>query len=283
MKLGTVQSIWRYPVKGMAGEAVSYCPLDKNGLTGDRVLAVQDIARQEIQSCKFRPELLRCKATTNSDGQVTIHFPSGEVLASDNRETNRLISQLVGHDSQIQSLQPAAEKEFYRRFKQDDHTWLDELKATFAREAGELLPDLDNLPPAMQEYVTIVGSFFLVSPFHMLTTASLNHMASINPNADWHIERFRPNIVIATEPELEGLIEQEWIGHKVQVGQCIIDCNSAAPRCGAVIREQQELDEDRQVLRSIVREAQQNLGVYGDILQPGNVAVGDSVYLIDEQ
>ncbi|UTF58962.1 MOSC domain-containing protein [Gilvimarinus sp. DA14] len=282
MRIGTIQSIWRYPVKGMAGESVSQCRLDATGLQGDRQWAVQDIKRREIQSCKFRPELLRCRAQTDVNGEINITFPSGEVLTCDDPQTSQLISQLVGYDSQLQALRPAADRDFYRRFKKDDHTWLKELKSTFEREDGEPLPDLDNLPPTMQEFVSLLGTFFLVSPFHLLTTASLNHMASLNPNADWHIERFRPNLVVATEAGIEGLAEQNWVGHKVQIGACTIECNAEAPRCGAVIRQQSELEADSQVLRSIVRDANQNLGVYGEIIKPGHIRCGDTVTLLEK-
>jgi hypothetical protein len=50
MKIGTIKSIWRYPVKGMSGERVQSCALDAGGLKGDRIWALQDVQRREIQS-----------------------------------------------------------------------------------------------------------------------------------------------------------------------------------------------------------------------------------------
>ena len=281
MKVGTIQSIWRYPVKGMAGELLRSCWLDANGLEGDRLWAVQDVKRQEIQSCKFRPQLLQCRAQSLASGGVAIRFPDGELLPSRAEKTNERISQLLGHASVLQSLRPADDAEFYRRHKQDDHTWLDELKATFEREPGEPLPDLDNLPPAMQEYVSVLGTFFLVSPLHLLTTASLHQMQVRNPGSDWNVERFRPNIVINTEPALQGLVEQGWINRTIKLGNVVVACNGTAPRCGAVVRRQSGLPDDKSILRTIVREAEQNLGVYGDIQQNGTISVGDEVVLLD--
>ena len=81
IKVGTVKSVWRYPVKGMAGEALSEADVQRMGGRGDRILAVQDVVRQEIQSCKFRPQLLQCRAqfTDPSDihSGVSICFPDG--------------------------------------------------------------------------------------------------------------------------------------------------------------------------------------------------------------
>jgi len=46
----------------------------------------------------------------------------------------------------------------------DDHTWLDELKATFDREAGEPLPDFSQLPPPVIDFVSMPRAFCLSSP-----------------------------------------------------------------------------------------------------------------------
>jgi uncharacterized protein YcbX len=283
MKLGTIESIWRYPVKGMAGERLQSCNLDAGGLKGDRIWAVQDVLRKEIQSCKFRPQLLQCRARSLDDslsGQIEITFPNGQVLRCNNSQVNEEISALVGYESLLQPLRHVADCDFYKRYKADTHTWLDELKATFAREEGEPLPDLDNLPQSMQDYVSIPGTFFLVSPFHILTTASLNYMRQKNPDSDWHVERFRPNMVIDTLPGLEGLAEQGWLGKRLKIGELLIDCADTAPRCGAVIRPQSTFDEDKSILRSIVREANQNLGIYGNISKTGVIKVGDDVCLV---
>ena len=281
IEIGTVSSVWRYPVKGMAGESLTRADIGPMGVSGDRTLAVQDVARQEIQSCKFRPELLRCRSkTTSSPEAVEILFPDGEVRLSSDHDVNDKISQLVGHKSKLQSLRPKSDSTFYQRFKRDDHSWLAELKATFEREPGEPLPDLDNLPEAMQTYVSLLGSFFLVSPFHIITTASLDHMQSIHPGPDWNIERFRPNMIVDTSPEISGLAEQEWLGRSLVIGDVTVKLTEAAPRCGAVVRKQQGFSEDRTILRSIVRDAGQNLGVYGDIVASGAINAGDKIYLV---
>lgn len=285
IKIGTVKSLWRYPVKGMAGESINTIEINKMGIHGDRLMAVQDVARQEIQSCKFRPSLLQCRASYKRGDQINqgvkILFPDGESFAADDMIANKKISALLGYESLLQGLRPSTEQDFYRRYKEDDHTWLKELKATFEREPGEPLPDLDNLPEEAQTFVSQLGSFFLVSSFHIITTASVNHLRKLNSSADWNMERFRPNLVIETLPELEGLIEQEWLSLSIKFGDVTIKNTEAAPRCGAVVRKQQSFEQDTSILRTIVAEADQNLGIYGDIVASGTASVGDSVYLCD--
>lgn len=282
MKAGRVKEIWRYPVKGMAGEQVEQCAIGPAGLEGDRIWALRDNARREIQSCKFRPELLSCTARTrngSSSPQVDISMPNNLSSASDDPEIHRYLSELVGYASTLEPLRPDAELDFYRRHKLDDSTWLEELKATFSREPGEPLPDFSQLPQQARDFVTVPGTFFLVTPFHIMTTATLNHMKSLLPQGDWDVRRFRPNIVIETDNAHKGLVEQDWIGKRMHIAESQIDCTATAPRCGAVTRKQQGLAVDKSMLRSIIAEADQNLGIYGSISKPGTLTVGDTVYI----
>jgi uncharacterized protein YcbX len=285
-KVGTIKEIWRYPVKGMAGENLRAGTLDKTGLSGDRIWALRDTARQEIQSCKFRPELLlcsaRCMGATDSDAspQVAVTFPDGSVLGSDEHAIHAQLSQLTGHASTLEPLRPAGDLDFYRRHKLDDHTWLEELKATFERERGEPLPDFSQLPQSAIDFVVATpGAFFLVTPLHLLTTATLQHLRRIAPESDWDVRRFRPNVVIETNPGDEGLVEQAWIGNQLVFGSARVDCVGATPRCGAITRAQREFAADKKILRTVVKDAEQNVGVYGMIADAGVLQVGDAVYL----
>jgi len=282
-RIGTISAVWRYPVKGIAGESIDSCAIDKNGLNGDRLFAVRDVARGEIQSCKFRPGLLSCEARSTNPQPIfdpdsfEIEFSDGTVLSHDDDVMNNKISELLGHESTLEPLRPIGEEEFYRRYKTDDHTWLEELKDTFTREPGEPLPDFSNPTQDFIDYVTLAGTFFLVSPIHIITSASMQYFQTLLPDADWDIRRFRPNIVIETVDGINGLAEQAWLNKTLHIGETSIACSSTAPRCGAVTREQKGIPFDKSMLRTIVKEAEQNLGIYGDISGDGIISVGDEV------
>ena len=280
-KVGTIKQIWRYPVKGMAGELLESCPLGERGLRGDRIWALRDTARAEIQSCKFRPQLLLCSAKVRHDSptEVDVTFPDGSVIGSNSDAVHEKLSALTGRPSTLVSLEPETNTDFYRRHKLDDHTWLEELSATFERAPGEPLPDLAQLPAPMVEFVSLLGTFFLVTPLHLVTTATLTHLKAIHPQSDWNVRRFRPNLVIETDPSAPGLLEQDWIGKSILLGQARVDCAAATPRCGAITRPQAQLGLDKTILRTVVNEADQNVGVYGVITDAGEVRVGDAVYV----
>jgi uncharacterized protein YcbX len=281
-KVGTIKEIWRYPVKGMAGEKLQQCAVGASGLEGDRVWALRDVARKEIQSCKFRPELLLCSATSRGepfDHHVDVTLPDGTSLGSDDAAIHRCLSEVIGHESTLEPLQAITDLNFYRRHKLDDYTWLEELKNTFTREQGEPYPDFSQFPEQAKEFVTVPGTFFLVTPFHIITTATLNYLKSLLPQADWDVRRFRPNIVIDTNESDQGLVEQDWIGKTITIADSQVDCTATAPRCGAVTREQNGFNFDKSMLRTIIKHADQNLGIYGSISQQGILSVGDAVYM----
>ncbi len=283
--IGSVREIWRYPVKGMGGETLSACRVDARGLIGDRQWAIRETARREIQSCKRHPNLLLCTAfylkdpTSGATGQVQIRLPNGDEVAPDGARIHALLSQLTGVDVTFEPLRPASDTEFYRRYNAGGDQWLKDLAATFAREPGEPLPDFSQLPPSMIEFAAAPGSFQLVAPLHLITTASLRQLNTWNAASDWDVRRFRPNFVIETAPGFDGLIEQQWIGKRLSLGGATVNCVGATPRCSAITRPQNELRFDKNMLRTVVRQADQNVGVYCTS-EEGNISVGDTLEIV---
>lgn len=280
--LGTIKEIWRYPVKGMAGERVDSCTLTEAGLTGDRQWAVRDLNRDEIQSCKFRPDLLRCTASHGSDSPVpVVELPGGERLSCNDPRVNERLSALVGHPSRLEALHDGEGLDRFRRHHAGAKHWLDELKATFDREEGEPLPALDSLPQSVAEFVVSPGTFFLVAPVHIITSGTLARLAQLREASDWDVRRFRPNVVIETSADVPNFPEQDWIGRTLRLGEASLACTAPAPRCGAITRPQRDFGADTQLLRTVVRHAEQNVGIYGQMIQPGLLTVGDQVWCRD--
>ena len=121
------------------------------------------------------------------------------------------------------------------------------------------------------------GTYFDVQPVHLLTTASLEHMRGLNSAADWAVPRFRPNFLVDTG-DTRGLIEADWSGRTVRLGEVELKVFSPAPRCANTIHNQgKDVPKDPSILRSIVKHADQNLGVYCTVVKGGRVASGDPV------
>ncbi|MBK9521497.1 MAG: MOSC N-terminal beta barrel domain-containing protein [Rhodocyclaceae bacterium] len=307
--VGTISEIWRYPVKSMAGERLTTVEVQAGnmGLLGDRGWALRDDAAGEIRGAKNFPTLMLCSARYREPPRaslipdVEITLPDGKSLASDDRQVHRSLSEFLEHPVSLMRLQPASDKAHYRRAQAGSsligkiarsrwRPWFEKLlpytklerdtRELLSREEGEPSLDYSTIPADLFEFTSPPGTYFDLWPLHLLTTASLAEMAKRNPKAAWDVRRFRPNFLISSLPELAGLIEAEWGARTIHVGE--VACQMSVPtiRCGMTAHAQAELPKDPTVLRSIVREAKQNLGVYGSALHSGRVSEGDAVTLL---
>jgi uncharacterized protein YcbX len=154
-----------------------------------------------------------------------------------------------------------------------------EIRNEFGREADEPTPDVSGLPPEAFEFYTPPGTFFDVFPLHVLSTSTLALMARLNPAADWDVRRFRPNVLVDVSMDPPSQIEEQWVGRMVRVGECRIKGEMLTVRCAMPMHAQRSLPPDPAVLRTIVRHADQCLGLYASIASPGQVMVGDLVEL----
>jgi hypothetical protein len=104
-------------------------------------------------------------------------------------------------------------------------------------------------------------------------------MARLNPAPHWDVRRFRPNLVITTVEGVDGLVEAGWRGCSLRVCELVVRGELPTGRCAMTMQAQGDLPRDPTVLRTIVREAGQELGIYASVIHPGRVAVGDTVEL----
>jgi uncharacterized protein len=304
--LGRVCELWRYPVKSLGGEALKRTTISARGVLGDRGWALRNEDTGEIHNAKRYPVLLQCVAAyrrppADEDDipEVDITFPDGGVIGSDSPAVHARLSGLLGKRVSLHRLEPATNAAFYRR--QDPgaaivariarsragrraiswavtHTPLGaEVREDFARTASEPLPDFTDMPPEVIEFYTPPGTFFDVSPIHIVTTTTLASMARLNPTARWDVRRFRPNLLIETEHDGPDQIEQRWIRRNVHVGGCTLRGDLATVRCAMPTHAQYDLPKDASILRSIVRQANQCLGLYASITATGEVGLGDRV------
>jgi hypothetical protein len=192
---------------------------------------------------------------------------------------NAGLSELLGRSVSIWPIQPPSERDFLRRGAPDNPDFTAELRQVFGRLENEPLPDLSTLPPQILEFTSPFGTYFDAFPFHVLTTASLNALASRNPGADFDSRRFRPNVLVETERDVEGLVEAEWSGRTIRIGATRIKLEMPTVRCVIPTLDQPGMKKDPSVLRTIVRDAAQNLGAYATIATGGTIALGDEVTL----
>jgi hypothetical protein len=283
--VGRVRELWRYPVKSMAGERHERVVISLRGIVGDRGWAVRDERAGEIRGAKKLPELLRCGAryvaepSIDTVPPVAITFPDGAVVRSDDADVAERLTALVDRPVTLWPLQPATARDHYRRAAPDNPDMLAELREIFGRLEDEPLPDLGVFPPELLEFTSPLGTYFDAFPIHVVTTATLATLGAKTPAARFDVRRFRPNVLVESDAAT-GLLEPEWSGRTLAVGAVRLKVEMPCVRCVMTTLPQGDLPKDPAVLRTIVRDAGQNLGAYATVATPGAVAVGDRVEIL---
>jgi uncharacterized protein len=307
MIVGTVSALHRFPVKSLGGESLAAALFTERGVLGDRCFALRDERIGELRSARKWPELMRGAARYLEEPRadftppVEITLPDGTITRSDAPDVSAVLSRWLASEATLCPLRPASDLEHYRRAVPGaglatalaKSSWLRkavarvatigpsgaEMRDEFGRLPGEPLPDMSVFPAEIYEFVSPPGTYFDAFPIHLLTSASLDAMRVKHPAGDWDVRRFRPNVLVQTSPALAGLIENTWEGKRLRLGDAELTCTVATPRCSMPTQPQAELAKDPQILRTIVREAGQSLGVYARVSRPGQVRVGDPITL----
>jgi hypothetical protein len=117
------------------------------------------------------------------------------------------------------------------------------------------------------------------APLHLLTEASIAWLQARLPGTAIDPRRFRPNMVIASETA--GLVEQDWVGREIAIGDALI-VKAVRPtvRCVMTTLPQAELGAAPAVLETLTGQNAGSLGIYAEVLRPGNVQLGDALRFV---
>lgn len=248
MPAGLVAGIWRYPVKSMQGERIDGDELTAMGLANDRAWGV--VADGRVLSAKREPMLLQGAAVLK-DGRPVVTLPDGSELVGTGEETDAALSDWLGRSVRLMAAVDEAAGYQMNVSAEDDSSPIIDLPC----------------PP---------GTYFDALPVHVLTTASLRAITSRYSDGAWDVRRFRPTVLV--DVDSDDFAEDAWIGHTVRVGKAALMVVAPTVRCVMTTRAQPGgLERDLDIVKTINRDHQSNLGVYAAVSEPGAVRVGDPV------
>ncbi|MEU5586707.1 MOSC domain-containing protein [Streptomyces chrestomyceticus] len=275
--VGTVTTLWRYPVKSLLGEEVPDISADARGLAGDRALALVHQTSGQVASAKnprLWRDLLKLRAEI-IDGAVRITLPSGRTVRSTDPHVHRTLTAHLGQPVTLADAPP--EKATLERSRPEEV-----LAAGAAAEVPhETLEIASQAPP---------GTFFDFAPLHLITRATLDRITELGPRATTvEAERYRPNVVIRTEAA--GFVENDWPGRDLRIGdELTLRVVARTPRCAVPTLEHGRLPRDPDALRVPARHnrvvpmeemgPQPCAGVYAQVVRPGRIRQGDAVRLV---
>lgn len=289
VEVGQITGIWRYPVKSMAGHRVAAAEVGELGLHADRTWAVRDLEMNATTGAKRLSRLLLCtaryahppppEAGPGNAPEVIIGFPDGQEISSLDPAVHLALSSYLDRDVELRPLPPIDERDQYR----GTMATATEVRSIFGIDDGEPLPDLSVFPvkklAELTRYVTPVGSYADAYPVHVITEQTLRSMATLAPDSDFDVRRFRPTILVdATEaadsPELG------WCGGTLCAPQ--VDLKPLLPtvRCVMPSHRQYELQRDRQITRTVAAHARHCLGVYATVARAGQIREGDTLRFV---
>ncbi len=290
MLVGTIEALWRFPIKSFKGEKLDQVEFDNQAVLGDRAYALIDKETGKVvsaKSVKLFPDLLNCGAVylqTPQLGQeippVQITLADETIVVSDSDEVDQILSDYFGRDVTLARAAP------------DDYT------------IDQYHPDVENLDPAGHRDTSVEqklgsalfkemgvespltpGSFMDVFPISVISTSTLEYLHQLRPETKFDARRFRMNIVVRTEHP--GFVENSWVGNRLTIGENVrLMVTMPDPRCVMTTLAQNELPKDTNVLRTLIEHNRLDImgtgkfpcaGVYAVIEAKGLVRVNDQV------
>jgi uncharacterized protein len=178
--LGSIVSLWRYPVKSMMGEELNAAEVTKDGLLGDRAYALVDSLDGKVASATnprkwptlfdFRAVLADSTRPGVNVPPVRITLPEGTIVNSEQPAVHRILSKVLKREVTLSAAsdQPPATAEEY---------W----------------PDIEGLDhrDAVTDFGLPEGTFFDCAFVHLLTTATMDRLRLLYPEGRFEVRRAR--------------------------------------------------------------------------------------------
>ena len=263
--------LWRYPLKSARGERVETVAVDAGGLRGDRTWACLDAEDGTVGSAKHPRrwgQLLEVGASANDaegeDLPVTVHVGAAACPAGGG-QADAALSAHLGRAVRLSPVVSEAAR----------------LHRLLPEQAG-LVPDWMSGAGAGAEVVTEVagarpgGRFVDFAAVHLVTTGALAGLARRLGRVDVAAGRFRPNLVLDAPADPEP-------GAELRLDDVVLRVLVPTPRCAVPGLDHGPAPADRDLLSVLARDYRNQIpglgraacfGVYAEVLQPGQVQVG---------
>ena len=265
--VGSIETLWRYPVKSMLGEELEASEVTEHGLLGDRAYALLDVKSGRVASAKNPKKwakLLEFQAAYTTTpvretiSSVKFSLPDGGFITSEAIDTSSILSGLLGREVQLLSSAPQTSSL--------DQYWPN-VEGTAYQEA-------------ITELVLPSGTFFDSCSIHAITTATLARLQELYPEGQFDLRRFRPNLLIKPVSDEAAFVEDGWVGNVLAIGEHVrLSIDTACPRCVVTTLAQTDLPNDLGILRTAAQHNNVIAGIRASVLQGGTIHRNDSIWL----
>ena len=260
--VGTIESLWRYPVKSMRGAEMPEVFMGFSGVYGDRCYAFKNSAARtgfpylnanvQQQMLLYRPQfryperaskppnLIEAASIApgvnpaNGDAEdmaLDVVTPSGEIISIDNPALIKLLGAGIGEKNQL----------------------------------------------------TLVRSDRALTDCRPVSLISLQTVGQIEAELGRPVDkrRFRSNIYLDLSSE-HGFSEDELVGRRLRLGsKAVIAVLERDPRCKMISLDPDTGEHNPEILRKVAQAHEAFAGVYCAVLVEGVLSPGDPVEVVD--
>jgi uncharacterized protein YcbX len=260
--VGTIESLWRYPVKSMHGETLTEAFMGFSGFYGDRCYAFKNSAARkgfpylnaivQQQMLLYQPKFRYEERAAKPPNLIEAMNINPGVTPS-NAEANDLMLDVVTPSGATVAV---------------DDPVLIEMLSEGLRNDNQL---------------TLVRSDRALTDCRPVSLISLQTVQQVGTESGIVIDkrRFRANVYLDLATDY-GFAEDELVGRKLRIGSsAMIMVLERDPRCKMISLDPVTGEHNPEVFRKVAQAHEAFAGVYCAVLVEGILTKGDSIELID--
>jgi hypothetical protein len=260
--IGTVESLWRYPVKSMAGETLTEAFVGFSGVYGDRCYAFKSSAAR-----RGFPYL-----NANVQQRMLLYRPKFRHPERAARPPNLLEAMGIAPGVTPANAEP-------------DDLLLDVLTPSGAVVAIDDPALAGMLGEGLrgEHHLSLVRSDRALTDCRPVSLISLQTVRQLGGELGFPVDRrrFRANIYLDLSSD-EGFAEDELVGRRLRLGpKAVVATLERDPRCKMISLDPDTGEHDPAVLRKVAQAHEAFAGVYCAVLVEGVVTAGDPVEAVD--
>src|SRR5437016_1622487 len=258
--VGTVESLWRYPVKSMRGEELVEIFAGYAGVYGDRVFAFESSANAKgfpFFTGRDQRQMIRYRARFRNPEKAARPVNLSEAEKSNANPVSADASDLMTD----------VETPDGKTFAIDDPALIDNLRA-----------NIDG-----KHELKLLRSDKAITDCRPLSIFALQSAKKLAEETGTNVDkrRFRANVYVDLT-NAAGFAEDQFVGKTLRIGsKVVVSVLERDPRCMMITLDPDTAEKTPAILKQVAQAHEGMAGVYGAVLMEGVIRKGDSVELID--
>jgi len=258
--IGTVESLWRYPVKSMRGEELDEMFAGYAGVYGDRLFAFESSAspkgfpfftgRDQRQMIRYRPRFRNPEKAARPINLVEAESSGANPISANASE---LMIEVETPDGKTIAI--------------DDPALIDNLRV-----------NIDG-----KHELKLLRSDKAITDCRPLSIFAVQSAKKLGEETGVKVDkrRFRANVYLDLTSS-DGFAENQFVGKTLRIGsKVVVSVLERDPRCMMITLDPDTAEKTPAILKQVAQAHEGMAGVYGAVLVQGMIRKGDSVELID--